>query len=288
MPQRPGTAAPAAAARSQSVARLDKPPALPLQLRAGNVLGEALQGEAPFDAIHVGAGGACRLQNLHAASKLLSCWQPAVQGGPRSTVLAATCLPSSALPAAASALPDVLVRCLKPGGRMVIPVGSQWEHQARPAAAPAACRAGGCCLRRCSAGAWRPPPLLLPPPLCRSCSASTRMPRGRCTSTSSCERCCLLLTALVPAACRTQACAAAQPAPCVPVPPAGASATCRSRPLAGQTGKSDAAACATFCCCNKPTQPAAPRCPSASPLTACSASQPCFTPLFWGAGAMKC
>ena len=33
------------------------------------------------------------------------------------------------LPAAASALPDVLVRSLKAGGRMVCPVGPQWDYQ---------------------------------------------------------------------------------------------------------------------------------------------------------------
>lgn len=31
--------------------------------------------------------------------------------------------------AAASTLPDVLVKKLAPGGRMVIPVGSQWDYQ---------------------------------------------------------------------------------------------------------------------------------------------------------------
>jgi protein-L-isoaspartate(D-aspartate) O-methyltransferase len=56
-----------------------------VELRAGNVLGDALDGEEPFDAIHVGA--------------------------------------------AASSLPDVLVKKLAPGGRMVIPVGSQWDYQ---------------------------------------------------------------------------------------------------------------------------------------------------------------
>ncbi|PRW60862.1 hypothetical protein C2E21_1329 [Chlorella sorokiniana] len=56
-----------------------------VELRAGNVLGDALEGEEPFDAIHVGA--------------------------------------------AASSLPDVLVQKLKTGGRMVIPVGRQWEYQ---------------------------------------------------------------------------------------------------------------------------------------------------------------
>lgn len=56
-----------------------------VELCAGNVLGDALDREEPFDAIHVGA--------------------------------------------AASKLPDVLVKKLAPGGRMVIPVGSQWDYQ---------------------------------------------------------------------------------------------------------------------------------------------------------------
>ena len=75
------------------------------QLRAGNVLGGALQGEAPFDAIHVGA--------------------------------------------AAATLPDVLVDRLRPGGRMVVPVGPQWSHQVLQV--------------RTSGRGRRPPP---PGPLC--------------------------------------------------------------------------------------------------------------------------
>lgn len=57
-----------------------------LEIRAGNVLGDALASEdVGFDAIHVGA--------------------------------------------AADTLPDVLVNKLRHGGRMVIPVGQQWDYQ---------------------------------------------------------------------------------------------------------------------------------------------------------------
>ncbi|PSC67195.1 L-isoaspartate O-methyltransferase [Micractinium conductrix] len=70
------------------VQRASRPPRAAgrvVQLRAGNVLGDVLEREEGFDAIHVGA--------------------------------------------AASSLPDILVRKLNPGGRMVIPVGPQWEYQ---------------------------------------------------------------------------------------------------------------------------------------------------------------
>ncbi|PSC67192.1 L-isoaspartate(D-aspartate) O-methyltransferase [Micractinium conductrix] len=67
------------------VVGIEKHPELAALLRAGNVLGDVLEREEGFDAIHVGA--------------------------------------------AASSLPDILVRKLNPGGRMVIPVGPQWEYQ---------------------------------------------------------------------------------------------------------------------------------------------------------------
>ncbi|PSC68503.1 L-isoaspartate(D-aspartate) O-methyltransferase [Micractinium conductrix] len=79
---------PELAALSVSNVRRDHPELLDggaVQLRAGNVLGDVLEREEGFDAIHVGA--------------------------------------------AASSLPDILVRKLNPGGRMVIPVGPQWEYQ---------------------------------------------------------------------------------------------------------------------------------------------------------------
>ncbi len=38
---------------------------MPMQLRAGNVLGEVLESEEPFDAIHVGAGGQALFRRTH-------------------------------------------------------------------------------------------------------------------------------------------------------------------------------------------------------------------------------
>lgn len=115
-------------------------PCLHWQLRAGNVLGDALEGETEgFDAIHVGAGtwlggeGCCCVVAL---LLLPLPGQPLLQRcGLGGWLRAGSCLanlhPAFPAPAAASSLPDVLVRKLRNGGRMVIPVGGQWEYQVR-------------------------------------------------------------------------------------------------------------------------------------------------------------
>ena len=104
------------------------------------MLGDALDGEEPFDAIHVGAGA--RMFTGSSSSSdgggARAAVQAALAGGAWRCRQSDVCPPlwravrACARPiAAASKLPDVLVKKLAPGGRMVIPVGLQWDYQVR-------------------------------------------------------------------------------------------------------------------------------------------------------------
>lgn len=101
-----------------------------LQLRAGNVLGDALEGEEPFDAIHVGAGarvrtggrgeGSIHCQCLQStiAVKLSTTWLVYSVSMSRCHLMRFNSLGPSQPTSAAAELPQVLVDKLRPGGRM--------------------------------------------------------------------------------------------------------------------------------------------------------------------------